>query len=92
VTTYSPKRGEVWRVNHQRKGAFSVLLLEDVIAGAEWIKTELHKGRPVTHGHTREPGERMTLRASFTEFLERIDPPAQAPDQDTKETNEKPSN
>ncbi len=69
----SKSKGQVWKIAHERKGKFTVRLLEDVADGREWFAGEIVEGvaRRVAN-HDKEVGEKITLRQSFVTWIEAV--------------------
>lgn len=76
------KKGEVWRVIHQRKGKLVVRLMEDVLAKDEFIRVKIVSGKvhfisqmnneyQEETGHGME-GSELDVRVSFLKFIERL--------------------
>ena len=68
-----PKKGEVWRIRHARKGTFCVLLTADYDPAATWIDATVATKNGV-EGLAEDwlYGESIPLRGEFTTFLERV--------------------
>lgn len=69
------RRGEIWEVEHQRKGAFTICLSADYNTEEdEWISGVIVQGtaKAMLHYNVREVGESITMRGSFTVFVKRV--------------------
>jgi hypothetical protein len=67
--------GEVWRISHTRKGAFTIRILSN--PANDFFDAELIEGSPETVSISQrlnptQMGETMTMRTSFITFLEQI--------------------
>lgn len=77
----SIKSGEVWDIQHQRKGALTIWFLRDFVDADEWIEGEIITGR-VRYASTANrlsqledglgtPGDTLTMRQSYVRFIKR---------------------
>ncbi len=76
------KKGEVWRIEHQRKGKLVVRLLEDISSETEFVKVAIVSGRAFfmsemnreyqeDTGHGME-GTKLDVRVSLCKFVEKV--------------------
>ena len=72
-----PIEGEVWKVRHQRKGNFTILINK---IGPEWVDGVITDGTAIMFsqsnrlGGAGDTGEAITLRLSLTKFMEKLRP------------------
>ena len=71
-----PRAGEVWVVDHTRKGRFTakILVIEGGPRDSEWVRLEIVAGRARMMSDDGDVGPRDVLecRRSFMTFVERI--------------------
>jgi hypothetical protein len=75
------RSGEIWDVEHQRKGTLTIWFLRDVADADEWIEGEIVEGRVcyASAGYRiaqfedgfGTPGDTLTMRHSFVRFIKR---------------------
>lgn len=63
--TATIKAGEIWRVNHSRKGPLTLKFAQDSTDLDEWIVAEIIDGR----ARTGTPGDTITVRRAFLTFI-----------------------
>ena len=61
-----PTVGKAYTIDHSRKGKFVAKVLS---VSAEWVEVEVAEGQArMASGADVEPGERVTLRRTYTTF------------------------
>lgn len=72
-----PKAGEVWDIDHQRKGAFTALFEEDMTDPGEWVRLMVVEGKARFVSIENRmmgagtPGDSFGVRISFIRLIRR---------------------